>query len=87
MLAVGFDLAFVTVFELLALAVVFDFAADVFAWELFEAVLVFAADVADVFDGVCLAVGVERVNVSHFGAEDVCLLCVGALDLDAEPER
>ena len=76
LLAVGLDLAFVTVFKLLALAVVFDFAVDVFA-----------VDVADVFDGVCFAVGVERVNVSRFGAEDVCLLCVGALDLDAELER
>ena len=87
LLAVWFDLAFVTVFELLALAVVFDFAVDVFAWELFEAVLVFAVDVADVFDGVCFAVGVERVNVSRLGAEEVCLLCVGVLALWVEPER
>ena len=27
------------------------------------------------------------MNVSRLGAEDVCLLCVGALDLDDEPER
>ena len=84
LLAVWADLAFVTVFELLALAVVFDFAVDVFAWELFEAVLVFAVEV---FGAVCFAVGVERVNVSRLGAEEVGLLCVGALDLDAEPER
>ena len=31
LLAVGFDLVFATVLELLALAVVFDFAVDVFA--------------------------------------------------------
>ncbi len=84
MLAVGFDLAFVTVFELLVLTVVFDFAADVFAWELLEDVLVFEVGV---FVGVCFAVGVERVNVSRLGAEEVGLLCVGALDLDDEPER
>ena len=56
LLAVGFDLAFVTVLELLVLAVVFDFAVDVFAWELFEAVLVFAVEV---FGAVCFAVGEE----------------------------
>ena len=46
--------------------------------------LVFAVEV---FGAVCFAVGVERVNVSRLGAEEVGLLCVGALDLDAEPER
>ena len=56
LLAVGFDLAFVTVFELLVLTVVFDFAADVFAWELLEDVLVFAVEV---FGAVCFAVGEE----------------------------
>ena len=34
-----------------------------------------------VFDGVCFAVGVERVNVSRLGAEEVGLLCVGVLVL------
>ena len=40
-----------------------------------------------VFDGVCFAVGVERVNVSRLGAEEIGLLCVGVLVLETELER
>lgn len=40
-----------------------------------------------VFVGVCFAVGVERVNVSRLGAEEVCLLCVGVLVLETELGR
>ena len=76
--------AFLVWFVLFVFSAVFVFVVEVFDWELLEAVLVFEVGV---FVGVCFAVGVERVNVSRFGAEDVCLLCVGALDLDAEPER
>ena len=61
----------------LIFAAVFEpavFAVEVLVWELFEFVPAFA---------VCA----ERVNVSRLGAEDVCLLWVCVLDLDAEPER
>ena len=40
-----------------------------------------------VFVGVCFAVGVERVNVSRLGAEEIGLLCVGVLVLETELER